>query len=43
MIDQVKKNAFRSRITNMNAEFLYNYFTTYPMMNSKHLDLLDWS
>jgi len=39
-----KQNAFRSRITSMKgAKMVHDYFTSYPMMNSKHLDFLDWS
>jgi len=39
-----KQNAFRSRITSMEgAKIVHDYFTSYPMMNSKHLDFLDWS
>lgn len=39
-----KQNAFRSRITSMvGAKIVHDYFTSYPMMNSKHLDFLDWS
>jgi hypothetical protein len=25
------------------AKRVYDYFSSYPMMNSKHLDFLDWS
>lgn len=39
-----KQDAFRSRITSMKgAKVVYDYFTLFPMMNSKHLYFLDWS